>query len=118
MINRVFGKMFKDNRGNEFGVIREAHSPFSDDLSGYDVLAEDDCGNYFVIVSNCIFFWDHETNKMTELSKTLDEFVSNCFDASDIELDPNEVISVWVDPEFAKEFGINPNPNKPFKQDF
>ena len=117
MIERAFGKVFKNNNGNEFGIIREAHSPYPDELSEYNVIAEDVCGNYFVMISSVIFFWDHETNEMVELSKTLDEFLSNCSEGSEVQLDPNDVISVWVDPEFAKEFGINQNPNKPLKRD-
>jgi hypothetical protein len=116
-MNRIFGKVFKDDVGNEFGVIRKTTLPFPEDISEYEVIAEDECGNYFLNISDCIIFWDHETNTKVELSKTLHEFISKCTQPSEIELDPSDIISVWVDPDFAKEFGISPNPNKKINKD-
>lgn len=74
------------------------------------VLSEDECSNYFIEISGEVLFWDHETNKQKVLSSSLNEFISICETPSEVELDPGQVESVWVDPDFAAKFGIKPMP--------
>jgi len=55
-------------------------------------------------------FWDHETGESTVLAQSAGEFIAGCVAPSEVELEPGQVKSVWVDPEFAKKFGIDPKP--------
>lgn len=105
-MNRAFGKVFKSESGTEYGVIRKASEPFPKILADSNVLAEDECGNYFIEVNKAVYFWDHETDESEFLSGSISEFISGCSAPKDVELEPEQVESVWVDPEFAKQFGI------------
>lgn len=104
----IFGLVFHRADGEEYGVIREATPPFPDNLLDDEVLAEDSCGNYFVHRRDRVYFWDHETAELEFLAENLNDFQAGCQADTDIQLDSDDVISVWVDPEFAKEFGIKP----------
>ena len=106
----TYGKVFKNDNGEAFGIIRETKPPYPVELSDTNVLAEDECGNYFIEIDGEVVFWDHETNGRKVLSSSLKEFVSGCEAPSEVELDPGQVESVWVDPEFAAKFGIKPKP--------
>jgi len=105
-MNKIYGKIFKTNKGEEFGIIREASAPFPDEIASQNVLAEDGSGNFFLLKKEGIYFWDHETNKKMLLAVSIEEFISGCVEPSENELQPGQVESVWVDPEFAKEFGV------------
>jgi len=104
----AFGKIFTDSNGSEYGVIRQAEAPFPTELTSSEVLAEDGCGNYFIVSSNSICFWDHETANAKPLTGSLSEFIAGCSVPVEVELKQEQVESVWVDPEFAKQFGIKP----------
>ena len=110
IVNQIFGKVFRTSDGSEFGVIRKTSAPLPEELSESDVIAEDECGNYFVRENRSIHFWDHETSKFTILANSVNEFIAGCAAPSEVELEPGQVKSVWVDPEFAKKFGIDPKP--------
>ena len=72
----------------------------------YDVIAEDEGGNYFVAASDgAVLFWDHETDDLTPLANSLQEFVAQCIAPPPAELDPKRVKSVWIDPAFARSIG-------------
>ena len=107
-MNRAFSKVFISEEGLEFGIIRKATPPFPIELGGGKVLAEDESGNYFIEVNETIYFWDHETSKTEFLASSLDKFISGCAQPEAVVLNPDQVESVWVDPEFAKQFGIKP----------
>ncbi|MBX3432813.1 MAG: SMI1/KNR4 family protein [Pirellulales bacterium] len=67
-------------------------------------------GNYVLIdldAAGAVFFWDHETAESTKLADDFDGFLATLqpFNVDDIELKPGQVKSVWVDPDFLKEFG-------------
>ena len=109
-MKNAYGKVFKNEKEEEFGIIRETKPPYPAELSGAKVLAEDECGNYFIEIDSEVLFWDHETNEQKILSSSLSEFVSGCEALSEVELEPGQVESVWVDPEFAEKFGIKPKP--------
>tara|TARA_B100001063_G_scaffold246635_1_gene286680 strand:- start:2371 stop:2700 length:330 start_codon:yes stop_codon:yes gene_type:complete len=109
-MNRAFGKVFKSETGVEYGVIRKAKEPFPEVLSTSNVLAEDDCGNYFVLLNEAVCFWDHETGENHFLSGSVNDFVSRCSAPEEVELELGQVESAWIDPEFAKQFGIKSKP--------
>ena len=98
-MNRAFGKVFKSENGVKYGVIRKATAPFPKVLSALEVLAEDGCGNYFVLL-----------DEAEVLSNSIDDFVSRCSALEEVELEPGQVESAWIDPEFAKKFGIKSKP--------
>ncbi|MDT3281734.1 hypothetical protein [Shewanella scandinavica] len=103
-MNRAFGKVFKSENGLEYVVIRKAKLPFPEVLSTSNALAEDDSGNYFVLLKEAVCFWDHETGENDVLSESVNDFVSRC-SSPEVELEPG-----WIDPEFAKKFGIKSKP--------
>ncbi len=109
-MNRAFSKVFISEEGVEFGIIRKASLPFPSELEGEKVLAEDESGNYFIEVNEAVCFWDHETSDTKLLASSLDNFISGCAEPEAVELKPDQFESVWVDPEFAKQFGIKPKP--------
>ncbi len=109
-MERVFGKVFRTSDGGEYGVIRKTKEPVPEELSESDLIAEDECGNYFIQVNFEVHFWDHETSESTVLAHSINEFIAGCVDPSEVEFGTGQVKSVWVDPEFAKKFGIDPKP--------
>jgi len=55
-----------------------------------------------------IYFWNHELEHLGEraierLASAFDDFVAHLYVAPPVELPPNRIISVHVDPEFLKE---------------
>lgn len=109
-MNRAFTKVFISESGTEYGVIRKASAPFPEALQSTNILAEDESGNYFIEVNEAIYFWDHETSETEFLASSLDNFISGCAEHETAVLNPEQVESVWVDPEFAKQFGIKTKP--------
>lgn len=106
----AFGKVFKDKDGEEYGLIRECMPPYPKDVSCSDVLAEDGCGNYFLLVEGKVVFWDHEANDHLELANSIDEFIAHCSAPDEVVLRPEQVTSVWIDPELAKKFDLKVKP--------
>lgn len=45
----MFGKIFIDSSDCEYGVIRKTKSTAPKELSDVNVIAEDECGNYFIL---------------------------------------------------------------------
>jgi hypothetical protein len=84
----------------------------------HQTIAEDDCGNFFAVLeSGAIAFWDHETDALTPLAISLQQFMANCTDPASVKLKPGQVKSVWINPEFAKQLGIEVSADgKPKKQ--
>lgn len=109
-MKQIYGKVFRSSSGSEYGIIRKTTEPLPEELSESDVIAEDECGNYFVQANLEVHFWDHETRESTVLARSINEFIAGCIAPSEMELEPGQVESVWVDPEFAKRFGIDPKP--------
>jgi|HubBroStandDraft_5_1064220.scaffolds.fasta_scaffold208627_2 hypothetical protein len=67
------------------------------------------CGNYVLLdegEGGKVYFWDHEfeDENITELADNFDAFLSMVepFDLDSIKLEPGQVKSVWIDPEFQK----------------
>jgi hypothetical protein len=109
-MKQIYGKVFRTSGGSEYGIIRKITEPFPEELSESDVIAEDESGNYFVQANLEVHFWDHETRESKVLAQSINEFIAGCVAPSEVELEPGQVKSVWVDPGFAKKFGIDPKP--------
>ncbi|MCG7200220.1 SMI1/KNR4 family protein [Marinobacter pelagius] len=109
-MNQIYGKVFKATDGTEYGVLRKASGPYPDDVPKADLIAEDECGNFFLKSAAGVSFWDHETGQASIIAESMEEFVDCCVAPSEVELERGKVKSAWIDPEFAKEFGIDPEP--------
>jgi len=111
----VSGLVFRERiSGTEFGVIRPvAPAPvLLDDNGQWSVFAEDETGNAFVVAADGrVAFWDHETDVVTILAPTVQAFVDGCGEPSPVELDPDRIQSVWIDPAFARELGMDVPPD-------
>ena len=114
-VARVLGLVFTDpGSGAQYGVIRrsDAGPDHPAAVAGYAVLAEDGSGNAFLLAGDGrVAFWDHETDEVTVLAGTWPEFVRGCAEPRPVELDPEQVESVWIDPEVATEMGIQVPPD-------
>jgi hypothetical protein len=110
VLNSVVGKVFLHPiTRTEYGLIRVPSRPttFSTlDGISFDILAEDGCGNCFTTsLDGAVWFWDHETDELVRLANSVPEFISNCVAPQPVELRPDQVTSVWIDPAFAKSIG-------------
>ena len=67
-----------------------------------------ECGNYVIIDEGregAVFFYDHEIlDGLTMLASNFEEFLMKLdpFDPKSVELRPEDIISVWISPEFQK----------------
>ncbi|MBM5570749.1 MULTISPECIES: SMI1/KNR4 family protein [Deefgea] len=105
-MNKIYGQVFRASDGNEFGIIRPASEPFPDELLSTEVVAEDECGNYFILKAGEVFFWNHENSDLSVIANSISDFISGCVEPSEIDLRPNQVNSAWIDPDFAASLGI------------
>ena len=112
-LRRVLGLVFTHpESGSEYGAIRRFDGEPAIRAAGFTPIAEDECGNAFVEAPDrSIHFWDHETDEVTRLAPDFDSFIAGCDKQKPIELDPSQVKSVWIDPEFAKKHGIQVPPD-------
>jgi hypothetical protein len=106
----ILGKVFVDPVTKQtYGVIRRSSSTHFSNLDDirFPILAEDGCGNYFTVTEDgAVRFWDHETDDLVRLANSVSDFATQCVDPPPVELDPNQVKSVWIDPAFAKSLGM------------
>lgn len=70
-------------------------------------IAFDDCGNYVLVDlgrGGAVYFWDHELDETVMVSKDFTSFLAllEPFDINSVELKPEQVISVWIDPDFLE----------------
>jgi len=73
-------------------------------LRGYDVFAEDDCGNEFLRdQSGAVYFWDHETSDVCQIAESLAAFLAALVPHPKVELLPGQVKEAWIDPAFLEE---------------
>jgi hypothetical protein len=117
-ISDIDGKIFIHPETKKyFGTIRIDETTRGTIIKGsekYDVFAEDGCGNLFVSTAGReIFFWDHETEMITLLAHSLTAFRQNCVNENEIsiDVDSDQVVSVWIDPEFAKKMNMENVPD-------
>ena len=109
-LSSLKGKVFQLSSNEEFGPIRPVQGDLPEELQNLKAVAEDSCGNYFVLVGEGVSFWDHETSEIVNLASSFNEFATNCVVPEDIELSEVQVESAWIDPEFLKELEINEKP--------
>ena len=110
-LNAVVGKVFTHPATKEeYGPLRlpQGTKSFSTQEGiSFDILAEDSCGNCFTTAKNgAVWFWDHETDDLTELASSVSDLVAHCADLKPVEFDPKQVKSAWIDPAFAKSLGM------------
>lgn len=101
-IAELFDKEFVDDNGEEYGLLRAVDGDPPEEIVDCKLIAEDSCGNYFILDKGQVVFWDHETSERTVLAPTFQEFASRCSTPEDIQVDDNDVLSVWVDPELSR----------------
>jgi hypothetical protein len=67
--------------------------------------AGDPCGNIFALEpgSGKVFFWDHETDEALAIAPSLGQFVDALQEPVQVDLKPDQVKAVWIDPEFLEE---------------
>lgn len=88
-------------------MIKEKNSYLNDLGSNYYPIADAEGGNYLVIdfSDRCsVYFWDHEQfDKLFFIAKDIDSFLKKLDRLEEINVEPEDVISVWVDPKFLKD---------------
>lgn len=69
-------------------------------------IAGTESGNLFLLhaETGAIAFWDHETEKVHPAAKDFDALLSGLqpFSVDDVEMDPDQVLEAWIDPDFLK----------------
>jgi hypothetical protein len=105
----IFGKEFDSKlTGVGYGVFRKrgAGLPADFSVSRFGTpFAEDSGSNLFTQIQNgSVCFWDHETDDLTVIAKSWEEFASGCIEPKEVKLKPGQVKRVWVDPNFKPKF--------------
>lgn len=110
-LSNIIGKEFESPHTGEVYCISELFDGdfpegYSTDLCG-SPFATDSCGNLFTTKSESrIYFWNHETDEATLIAATFDELLAGIAEPVSVELSDGQVKSVWIDPDFAKQFGV------------
>lgn len=72
------------------------------------LIAECPSGDFVYInkEDNRLFFWDHEIEDDTHLANSFGDFINRIepFDFSQFNLEPGDVVSGWVDPNFTPKW--------------
>jgi hypothetical protein len=111
-LGSVLGRVFQRS-GRMWGPIRDCGKPGVKLPSGWTAVAEDSCGNYFLwSKSRGVAFWDHETSEIETLASDWDAFAAGCAEPPPVDVNPLDVISVWIDPEFAAKHGLELPPHQ------
>lgn len=113
--NLIEGKVFRTYEGEEFGILRATNSSGPDDLKsgGWIPFAEDGCGNFFACRHDSSVFWDHKTVETLLLAVGEERFLAGICDPSPVELNAHQVKSAWIDPDFARNLGEDPDVLEP-----
>jgi hypothetical protein len=111
-IKTIEGLVFLcSSEGQEYGPLRSLDAADNSTVAlpeGSVPFAEDECGNFFIMTRNGqVGFFDHETDHHVVLAENWDQFVTGCRPATPITLDPSQVRSAWIDPEFARKLGLD-----------
>jgi len=96
------------SKGDRYGPLRRiddrlpSHWTHAFTKAHAEPFAQDSCGNFFVQHDDRrVGFWDHETNEITWLAEDEKSFAAMLTNKGpEVELKPEQVISVWVDPAF------------------
>ena len=102
-IDGMKGLIFRSSSGQEFGRLRSLHGHLPQELqnSSLQAIAQDECGNYFVVKDGAVGFWDHETSEFQELASSQATFTAGLIKPSPSALQQGQVKSAWVSPELA-----------------
>ena len=110
-IENIIGKEFESPISGEcyaFDTLFDGSYPahFSVDRFGIP-FAGDSSGNLFTQRNDKkVYFWDHEIDEILMIAASFDELYAGVVEPASIELQEGQVKSVWIDPEFAKQLGI------------
>ncbi|MCX6895363.1 MAG: SMI1/KNR4 family protein [Verrucomicrobia bacterium] len=107
-LSTIFGKEFESKlTSDSYGIFREcgAGLPEGFSITKFGTpFAEDDGGNLFTQTQHgSICFWDHETDELTVIAYSWEEFASGCTEPTPVVLKPEQVIRAWIDPRFLEE---------------
>jgi hypothetical protein len=110
-LSAIFGKQFDSKlTGASYGVFRDCGTdlPANFSVGKFGTpQTEDGCGNLVTEMQDgSICFWDHETDELTVIANSWEEFAIGCVPPREVKLEPGQVESAWVNPEFAKKMGI------------
>lgn len=102
--NTVYGKVFHDDAGEAYGVIRMLQQGDRNELFSSSVkpFAGDDCGNYFLRTDDGVSFWDHETGNVTRLATSEKAFVDRLTEPRLVMLGEGHVRHAWIASDFLK----------------
>ena len=102
-IDGMKGLIFCSPLGQEFGQLRSLHGQLPQELqnSPLRAFAQDESGNYFVVMDGAVGFWDHETSQVQELASSQATFIAGLVEPSPTTLRHGQVKSAWVSPELA-----------------
>jgi hypothetical protein len=109
-LGRILGKELESKLTGLCYGVRECGTRlpegFSDSKFGAPI-AEDDSGNIVTVLpGGSVSFWDHETDQLTVIASSWDEFASGWVAPKPVNFEPGQVKSGWIDPDFAKSIGI------------
>ncbi|ULU26766.1 SMI1/KNR4 family protein [Dyella terrae] len=104
------GKVFRSRSGEIFGALRPitGTAPKALSLTGGEVFAEDDCGNYFLRHTDQVVFWDHEDGQFTVIADTFEQFLGGLEPRPVAVLKRGQVKHAWIDPAFAESIPGRP----------
>ena len=110
-IENIIGKEYDSNLSGEAYSFRGLFKGIYPDNYSIETcglpFAEDSSGNLYTTKNNGkIYFWDHETDDTVLIANSYEDLLGGLKEPSSIELREDQVKSVWIDPEFAKQFGI------------
>lgn len=110
-LTKIIGKEFESPHTCEGYCFSELFD--GDFPDGYSIesfgrpFATDSCGNLLTTKDETrTYFWDHETDESTLIAATFDELLAGITEPASVELRDDQVNAVWIDPDFAKQFGI------------
>ncbi|MCU7810293.1 MAG: SMI1/KNR4 family protein [Candidatus Thiodiazotropha sp. (ex Notomyrtea botanica)] len=108
-IDELIGKAFITQNDEWYGGIQKLTEYLPDELKigKATPIAEDEGGNIFLLKDEKVFFWDHEADEVIELASSFNVFKAGCVEEPEVQFNPDQVGSAWVDPKFAKEMGID-----------
>jgi hypothetical protein len=104
IIGKIEGKVFRTAEGMEYGVIRALQGAVPAGLGNKSMepFAEDSRGNYFVLRTGFIHFWDHESRAMIFLAASMDQFVESLVEPTPLKLEEGQVKRVLTNSNFAE----------------
>jgi hypothetical protein len=104
LIEKIDGKVYRTAGGKEYGVIRALQGTVPPALGkkSLQAFAEDSSGNYFVLRTGFVHFWDDESLEVIFLAASLDQFVESLVSPTPVKLEEGQAKQAWIEPELAE----------------